>query len=177
MAQAGASATSFPLPYGLPDCAAEVHFIPQQWRQWGPRASAETLQNGSGMQSWSRSMCWRRRHAPWSLPPTPHHQCGFMALKEQDPCPLTCSWPKLDTVPAAWLLRSVFGSSLHCCTPSQGDQSWQHWAGMHRFTKCCCTVRKAASTFCPRTLPGQAGDARSAFPDSHNRKSGRSKSI
>lgn len=145
-AQAGASATSFPLPMGslIPD---EVHFIPQQQRQWGPRASAETLQNGSGMQSWSRSMCWRRRHAPWSLPPTPHHQRGFMALQELGPCPLTCCWPKLDTDPAPRLLRSVFGSSLHWCTPSQRYQSWQCRAGMRRLTKRCSTARKAASTF------------------------------
>lgn len=152
-----------------------MHFIPQQRRQWGPRASAETLQNGSGMQSWSRSMCWRRRHAPWSLPPTLHHQRGFMALQEQSPCPLTCSWPKLDTDPAPRLLRSVFESSLLLVYPLPGGLELAAPAGMHRLTKCCCTARKAASTFYPRTFPDQAEDARSAFPDSHNRKSGRSK--
>lgn len=76
-----------------------------------------------------------------------------------------------------WAAQSVLGSSLHWYTPSQGDQSWQYWAGMQSLAKCCCTARKAASTFCPGTFPGQAEDARSAFPDSHNRKSGRSKSI
>lgn len=175
-AQAGASATSFPLPMGslTPD---EVHFIPQQQRQWGPRASAETLQNGSGMQSWSRSMCWRRRHAPWSLPPTPHHQRGFMALQELGPCPLTCCWPQLDTDPTPRLLRSVFGSSLHWCTPSQRYQSWQCRAGMRRLDKCCFTAKEGCQHVFPRTFPGQAEDATSAFPESHNRKSGRSKSI
>lgn len=162
---------------GLPCSGAEVHFIPQQRRQWGPRASAETLQNGSGMQSWSRSMCWWRRHAPWSLPPTLHHQHGFLALQKQGPCPLTRSWPKLDTDPAPRLLRSVFGNSLHWCTPSQGDWSWQRRAGVHRLTMSCCSARKAASTFYPRTFSGQAEDARSAFPDSHKRKLGRSKSV
>lgn len=32
-------------------------------------------------------MCWRRRHTPWSLSPTLHHQRGFMALQEQGSLP------------------------------------------------------------------------------------------
>lgn len=95
-AQAGASSASFPLDTRLSCSGPEMHFIPCQRSQWGPRASAETLQNGSGMQSWSCSMCWRRRHTPLSLPPFLHHRHGFVAVQEQDPRRLAHCWTKSD---------------------------------------------------------------------------------
>lgn len=150
-AQAGASATSFPLPMG--SLAAQVHFIPQQWRQWGPRASAETLQNGSGMRSWSRSICWWRRHAPWSLPPTLHHQHGFVALQEQGPCPLTYSWPKLDVDSAPGLLGSVFGSSLLLLCPLPGGPELAAPGGDPQTHQVLLHCEEGCQHILPKNLP------------------------
>lgn len=160
-AQAGASAASFPLPPGSLHSGPKMHFIPHRQSQWGPRASAETLPNGSGMWSWSCSMCWRRRHAPPSLPPTPRAtSSGFMALQEQDPCPPTCSQPKWNagafypwqTLPLArsglWL-----GAAHVSVPPSLGDRSRQRVTAL---SVCHCHAREAASQSCPRTFPGQA---------------------
>lgn len=111
-------------------------------------------------------MCWWRRHTPLSLPPIPHHQHGFMALQEQDPCPLTHCWTKSDagaiypsqivplTCSGPWL-----GAAHTKVTPFRmGDQSWQHRVGMHRLTV-LLWWREAASKCCTRTL-GQTEDAR-----------------
>lgn len=122
MAHAGASAVS-----GLPHSGPKMHFIPCQQSQWGLRASAETLPNGSGMWSWNGSMCWRRWQAPLSLPPT--RFCGSAGagpLPSASPCSDSLL-PKIGcrnflsiTGPAPSLLGSVVGSSLHQCTPFRG---------------------------------------------------------
>lgn len=142
------------LPHSRPN-------IPCQRSQWGPWASAETLTNSSGMQSWSCSMCWRRRHDPPSLPPTLHHQHGFMALQEQDPRLLTSSWPK--AVAGAFCPSEILAIARSVCGREQPPLvyplPWRTGAVStgqgctHSLAVCHCGAKGGCQQILPKSFP------------------------